>query len=131
MTDLIMLANFKDRFSQHFGDTLSVTWFTTEPTEPHPVIGELTYNNHTFQIIGCWKDQVDIQLVPPQGKYISAYSASDGFTTFRVTSHQQFNLEQLYWNFNDLIDDVSLISSERNEAQTKGFIQTYSSQSAQ
>jgi len=111
MTDLVMLQNFKDRFVQHFGDGIAVQWFITEPTAPHPVIGEVVYQGHTFQIIGCWKDQVDIQFIPPKGKYISAYSASDGFATFRVTSHQQFNREQLYWNLEHLVEETSLISA--------------------
>lgn len=109
MTNHVMLQNFQNRFAQHFGD-LAVTWrFTSEPTASHAVVGEVVYRGHIFHIIGCWKDQVDIQLVPPQGKSISPYSTSDGFATLRVTSHQRANLEHLYWNFERLVEETSLI----------------------
>lgn len=107
MTNRVMLQNFQNRFAQHFGN-LPVTWrFTPEPTAPHVVVGEIIYRGHIFHIIGCWKDQVDIQFIPPKGKSISPYSASDGFATLRVTSHQRSNLEHLYWRLDNLIEETS------------------------
>lgn len=108
--DQEMLQNFKDLFVQHFGDDITVQWFITEPTEPIPVIGEFSHNGHTFQIVGVWEDQVEVQLIPPRDKYIAAYSDCDGYTSFRVTNHQLFNREQLFWCCENLIEKTSLIS---------------------
>lgn len=110
--DQEMLKYFKDRFVQHFGDTLAVQWFITEAYEPIPIIGEFSHNGYTFQIVGVWEDQVEVQLVPPRDTYIAAHSDCDGYTSFRVTNHQQFNREQLFWHCENLIGKTTLISKQ-------------------